>query len=81
MPARMEPDLTVDATGAACPVPIIEIARAMKQAPPGALVLLLSSDPGVEPDVRAWCRATGHALERFEAEGAVFRAWVRKAGR
>lgn len=77
----MTADITVDARGRACPVPIIELARALKAASARALVLLVATDPGVEPDVKAFCQATGHALEHFEAEAGAFRAWVRKAGR
>lgn len=77
----MTADITVDARGRACPVPIVELARALKAAATGSLVLLLATDPAVEPDVSAFCRATGHALERFEADAGSYRVWVRKAGR
>ncbi|MHB8875770.1 MAG: sulfurtransferase TusA family protein [Myxococcaceae bacterium] len=77
----MTPTLTVDARGRHCPVPIVELAKALRGAAPGALVLLLATDPGVEPDLLAFCQATGHTLERFEAEGGCYQAWLRKAGR
>jgi len=77
----MTADITVDAKGRACPVPIVELARALKAAATGSLVLLLATDAAVEPDVSAFCRATGHALECFEADAGTYRAWVRKAGR
>jgi TusA-related sulfurtransferase len=76
----MTADITVDAKGRACPMPIIELARALDAAEASAVVLLLATDPGVEPDVKAFCQATGNALERFESEAGEYRAWVRKAG-
>ena len=75
----MTPDITVDASGRACPMPIVELSRALKAAAPGSLVLLAATDPAVKADVEAFCRATGHALERFEAGAGAYRAWVRKA--
>ena len=75
----MTSDIIVDAVGRAFPVPIVELSRAIKAAAAGSLVLLLATDPGVEPDVKAFCQATGHALELFEADAGTFRAWVRKA--
>ncbi len=74
-------DITVETSGKLCPVPILELARALNGAAPGALVLLVATDPAVDPDVRAFCSATGHRLEAFESDMATYRAWVRKAGR
>ncbi len=70
----------VDTSGALCPVPILEIAKAMRRLPPGALVELISTDAGLEADLPAWCEATGHALVRLERRGTSYVGWVRKAG-
>jgi tRNA 2-thiouridine synthesizing protein A len=55
-------ELTVDAIGLRCPLPVIRLAAAAKQARPGTVVTVLSTDPAAEPDVQAWCRLRGHAL-------------------
>lgn len=52
----------VDALGTRCPVPIIRVARAVRDLPPGIVVVLLASDPATGPDVAAWCRMRGHTL-------------------
>lgn len=52
--------ISVDSRGKRCPIPIIELARAMKAAQPGEEGLLLADDPAAAPDVQAWCRMTGH---------------------
>ena len=52
--------VTVDATGLACPVPVIELAKAARDLAPGALLTLLSDDPAARVDVPAWARMTGH---------------------
>ncbi len=53
---------TVDTLGELCPVPIIEIAKAIKAAAPGELVRLLADDPGAERDLIDWTKATRHEI-------------------
>ncbi len=71
--------LTVDTTGKFCPVPIIEVARAMKAVQQGQVVQIIATDPGVESDMPAWCKATRNALVALVREGGTYRAFVRKA--
>lgn len=52
----------VDALGELCPVPIIEIAKAIKAVKPGGLVRLLADDPGAERDMLDWAKATRHEI-------------------
>ena len=55
-------DVTVDATTLRCPLPIIRLAAAARDAPAGTVITLLSTDPAAEPDVAAWCRMRGQRL-------------------
>ena len=63
----------VDCLGVPCPVPVIELARAVRQVEVGETVLLLADDPAAEGDVAAWCRMRGQALERAEPPTYVVR--------
>jgi TusA-related sulfurtransferase len=74
----MDSELIVDATGTACPVPIIELAKAIRRLNAGELVALLATDPAVKQDVLAWCASTGHQLVSLSFEAGVWRARVRK---
>jgi TusA-related sulfurtransferase len=76
----MQPDLRVDASGRYCPVPILELAKAVRRVGPGTLVELVATDPGVEQDLPAWCEATGHTLLRLERTGTHYVGWVRTSG-
>lgn len=60
-------------------MPILLLARTLKEVPEGAEVILLATDPAVEPDLRAFCQATGHSLESFASVDTIFRARIRKA--
>jgi TusA-related sulfurtransferase len=72
------PNLSVDATGKFCPVPVVEVAKAVLALQPGQVVELLATDPGVQADVPAWCKATKHELLALWREGKTFKAFVRK---
>ncbi len=71
-------DLTVDAAGTWCPIPILNLAKAFRGLRSGGVVLLLATDPAVKRDLEAWCASTGNQLVSSRWEGGVFRAHVRK---
>jgi TusA-related sulfurtransferase len=52
-----------------CPRPIIELAKARRQASPGATVVITADDLAFESDVRAWCDTTGNALADLARDG------------
>ncbi|MCA1782068.1 MAG: sulfurtransferase TusA family protein [Intrasporangiaceae bacterium] len=52
----------VDARGLACPMPVIELARAIEEVAVGSRVRLLATDPAAEVDVPVWCRMQRHRL-------------------
>jgi tRNA 2-thiouridine synthesizing protein A len=56
------PDVVVDGLGLHCPLPIIELARRIGDAPLGGTVELLADDPAAPADVAAYCRLKGHQL-------------------
>jgi TusA-related sulfurtransferase len=43
-------------------MPIIELARAALDQPPGTRLLLLADDPAAAVDIAAWCRMRGNRL-------------------
>ena len=52
-------DVSVDCRGRPCPVPVVELARAVAGAPAGAVVEVVSDDPAARHDVPAWARMRG----------------------
>ena len=57
---------TLNCLGKRCPQPIIELAKALKVAPIGFQITLLSDDPATEPDLSAWSRMTGNSIKAVE---------------
>jgi tRNA 2-thiouridine synthesizing protein A len=51
------PAQVLDCTGLACPLPVVKTAQAIKQIEVGQVLELLATDPGVEPDMKAWTQA------------------------
>jgi tRNA 2-thiouridine synthesizing protein A len=80
-PALPEPTRTIDTSGKLCPYPIVEAARAVKALEPGAVLCVISTDPGVQLDMPMWCKATRNEHLATVREGGVFRSFVRKGGR
>jgi len=44
-------DIVVDARGHRCPTPTLRLRRAIEQAPPGVVIMLLADDPLARLDV------------------------------
>ncbi len=78
--SNLRPARTLDMSGSFCPVPIIETAKAVRALPLGEVLLVIGTDPGIESDMAAWCRATKNDLLGVARDGRVLRAWVRKRG-
>ncbi|GAB90795.1 sulfurtransferase TusA family protein [Gordonia rhizosphera] len=70
----------LDCIGLNCPLPVVKTAQAIKKLPPGSMLELLATDPGVEPDMNAWSRRTGNELVGITKDGDVFHVLIRKAG-
>jgi tRNA 2-thiouridine synthesizing protein A len=71
-------DLTVDARGLNCPMPIVKTAQAAKGLASGQVLEVLATDPGSVKDFAAWSKSTGNELVEQTADGGVFRFVMRK---
>ena len=67
------PDKTLDTKGLACPLPILKTKKALSALPMGARLEVLATDPGSEPDFRAFCESTGNVLIEHSQQGGVYR--------
>jgi len=54
--------IEVDARALRCPLPVIRLAEAARDAPAGTRITVLASDPAARYDIPAWCRMRGHKL-------------------
>ena len=70
---------TIDVRGRACPIPIVELMRAIKPLAMGDEVEVSADDRAFPADVEAWCAKTGHKLVGLSAADGAHTATVRKA--
>ncbi|RUM61833.1 MAG: sulfurtransferase TusA family protein [Persephonella sp.] len=75
---NIKPDITHDATGTYCPIPITELAKVVKTAERGQIIELLADDEGAIQDVPAWCEATGNEYLGYKEEDGLLIFYIRK---
>jgi len=63
----------LDCRGQACPVPVIELAKALPTVEVGDVVEVLSDDPAARHDIPAWCRLRGQEYVGAEDDRFVVR--------
>jgi TusA-related sulfurtransferase len=68
----------VDAVGKACPVPVIDLAKAITGVDIGSCVVVLADDPGAKVDIPVWCRMKHHELVAVEQDADAWRFRVRR---
>jgi len=67
------PDVRLNERGHRCPMPVVAVARAAKQAASGTVIAVACTDPGAASDIPAWCdmRGVDFLGSTPEADGAV----------
>ncbi|MET8568760.1 aminotransferase class V-fold PLP-dependent enzyme [Streptomyces sp. NPDC004783] len=73
-------DLVVDAIGRRCPVPVIELAKAIGDVPVGGTVRVLSDDEAARLDIPAWCEMRGQEYLGEEPADRATAYLVRRLG-
>lgn len=69
----------IDARGAFCPGPLMELIAALKAVEVGEEVEVLSSDKGSADDIPEWVAKVGHEMVGVEEKGDHFSVVVRRA--
>jgi len=66
------PDQTVDASGLACPLPILRAKKALAQMASGQVLKVTTTDPHAVRDFQAFANQTGNTLiAQIESEASV----------
>ncbi len=72
-------DLTIDAKGKKCPMPVLLTSKGIKQIDSGQIMLVEATDGGSRSDIPSWAKDTGNELLDSTAEDGVYRYVIRKA--
>jgi TusA-related sulfurtransferase len=71
-------DLTIDAKGQKCPMPVLLASRGIKKLAPGQVMLVEATDSGSKSDIPSWAKDTGNELLEANTDDGVFRYLIRK---
>lgn len=74
----IKPDLILDCTGLACPMPIFKTSNKMKEMSSGQVLEVQSDDDGIEKDMPAWCKMTGNEFLGLRKMSGEYHVYVRK---
>jgi tRNA 2-thiouridine synthesizing protein A len=69
---------TLDLEGMLCPMPVVKLAKAIKEIGNGEILEATATDAGVMADIPAWCKSTGNELLELTREDKIFRFQVRR---
>ncbi len=78
-PSLPSADRVLDCSGLSCPLPVVKTAQAIKQIEVGQVLELIATDPGVEPDMKAWSTRTGNELLGIGKQDGAFHVLIRRA--
>ena len=70
--------LKLDAKGLRCPIPVVELRKAIKNLSSGEIIIVEATDPGSQRDFEAWCRKTGNSLLESNEIDGVFTYVIKK---
>lgn len=69
---------SLDCSGQLCPVPILMTEEKIADLERGEVLEVIFTDPGAEPDLKAWCRASGHEFLGIKKEKLKGTAYIKK---
>ena len=68
-----------DASGLACPLPIVKTKKALADMASGQVLRVIATDPGAVADMAAFAEQTGHALLEQSSQDRKFVFYLKKA--
>ncbi|PKR77455.1 hypothetical protein CEY16_12060 [Halalkalibacillus sediminis] len=74
----MNADKVLDATGLACPMPIVRTKKAIDDIDSGQILEVQATDSGAKSDLTAWTKSSGHELVDMKEEDGVYTFYVKK---
>jgi tRNA 2-thiouridine synthesizing protein A len=72
-------DKEFDASGLACPLPIVKTKKALSDMSPGQVLRVVATDPGSVADMAAFAEQTGNQLLEQSSENKKYVFFLKKA--
>ncbi|MFO7741198.1 MAG: sulfurtransferase TusA family protein [Anaerolineae bacterium] len=74
----LDPDLRVDCRGQTCPVPLVEVRKALRRAEPGDVVEVVGTHPASKEEIPMAVKALGLELVCVEGTDDDWRICIRR---
>lgn len=74
----MRADLTVNATGLSCPMPVLKTKKALDMLSAGKVLLVETNDPATKADIPQLVKRLGHELVEKTEQSGVFSFYILK---
>ena len=72
-------NVTLDAKGLACPMPIVKTKKAINDLEAGQVLEVQATDKGSKADIQAWAKSSGHQYLGTLEEGDLLKHYLRKS--
>jgi tRNA 2-thiouridine synthesizing protein A len=69
----------IDAKGQMCPMPVLTLAKAIRNLQSGQIVSIIATDLGAKKDIPAWADKTGNTLLETVEENGLLTFYIQKA--
>jgi len=77
-PDGIKADLTLDAKGLSCPMPLLKTKKEIGKLAAGQVLEVLGTDPGSRNDMPGWCEKSGHTFMGEKEDAGFFRFYIKK---
>ncbi len=74
----MQANVKLDCYGLLCPMPIIQIAKKIKEIKIGDVLEVIATDEGIKSDLPAWAATTDHGFLGIEQQGELYKGYIKK---
>jgi tRNA 2-thiouridine synthesizing protein A len=71
-------EIKVDVTGETCPVPLVELRKALRKASPGEIVEVVGTHPASKKEIPMAVEALGSELVDVDEKDGVWKIKIRK---
>ncbi len=71
-------ELKIDVTGETCPVPLVEVRKALRKASPGEIIEVVGTHPASKKEIPMAVEALGSELVDIEEKDGVWKIKIRK---
>ena len=68
----------LDLKGLACPMPVVQVSKGIKDVEVGQIIEAHTTDPGSLTDFPAWAKTSGNEIVKTDQEGDVIKFYIKR---